>query len=44
MEAFGKRLNAYLAQTDCSAQAASAARGKMREQTGTMQLQEFALK
>ncbi|MCE2892562.1 MAG: hypothetical protein LW848_15725 [Hyphomonadaceae bacterium] len=43
-DAVGKKLNEFMAQTDRSSQAASAARRKMREQRGSMELQELILK
>ena len=43
-EAAQKRVNALLAQDDRKAEAAGAARGKMREQLGSMEYQELNLK
>lgn len=43
-EAFNKKVNALLAQDDRKAGAASAERGKMREQLGSVQYQELILK
>lgn len=43
-EAFNKKINAMLAQDDRKAGAASAERGKMREQLGSVQYQELILK
>ncbi len=43
-EAFNKKVNAMLAQDDRKAGAASAERGKMREQLGSVQYQEVVLK
>lgn len=43
-EAFNKKVNAMLAQDDRKATAASAERGKMREQMGSVQYQEMILK
>ena len=43
-EAAQKRVNALLAQDDRTAQAAGAARSKMREQLGSMEYQELNLK
>ncbi|WP_395777618.1 hypothetical protein [Aquidulcibacter sp.] len=43
-EAFGKKLDAFLAETDRIAETATASRGKMRELKGTMELQELVLK
>jgi hypothetical protein len=43
-EAFGKKVNAMLAQDRRTAEAASAGRGKMREQIGSAELQELILK
>lgn len=43
-EAFNKKINAMLAQNDRTAGAASAERGKMREQMGSIEYQELILK
>jgi hypothetical protein len=43
-EAFNKKVNAMLAQTDRSATSASGERAKMREQLGSVQYQELILK
>lgn len=43
-EAFNKKVNAMLSQTDRSATAASGERTKMREQLGSVQYQELILK
>lgn len=43
-EAFNKKVNAMLAQTDRTAGTASAERGKMREQLGSIEYQELILK
>jgi hypothetical protein len=43
-DAIGKKLNEYMSQTDRSSETASAARGKMREQKGSIELQELVLK
>ena len=43
-EAVGKKLNEFMTQTDRSSETASAARGKMREQKGSIELQELVLK
>lgn len=43
-DAIGKKLNEYMTQTDRSSETASAARGKMREQKGSIELQELVLK
>lgn len=43
-EAFNKKVNAMLSQTDRSATTASGERGKMREQLGSTQYQELILK
>ena len=43
-EAFNKKVNAMLAQNDRTAGAASAERGKMREQMGSIEYQELILK
>lgn len=43
-EAFGKKLDAYMAQTARAAEEASASRQKMRELMGSMELQELVLK
>lgn len=43
-EAFNKKVNAMLSQTDRSATAASGERTKMREQLGSTQYQELILK
>jgi hypothetical protein len=43
-EAFNKKVNAMLAQTDRSATTASGERAKMREQLGSVQYQELILK
>ncbi|NBW75788.1 MAG: hypothetical protein EBR34_08310 [Sphingomonadaceae bacterium] len=42
-EAFNKKVNALLSQDDRKAGAASAERGKMREQLGSVQYQEMVL-
>jgi len=43
-DAVGKKVNEFMAQTDRSSETASAARGKMREQKGSVELQELILK
>ncbi|OYU78009.1 MAG: hypothetical protein CFE32_03475 [Alphaproteobacteria bacterium PA3] len=43
-DAIGKKLNEYMTQTDRSSETAAAARGKMREQKGSIELQELVLK
>ena len=43
-QAFDKKVNAMLSQNDRQAGAASAERGKMREQMGSVQYQELVLK
>jgi hypothetical protein len=43
-EAFGKKVNAMLAQTDRSAATANGERAKMRENLGSVQYQELILK
>jgi hypothetical protein len=43
-EAFGKKVNAMLAQNERSAATASAERGKMREQISSTEFQELILK
>lgn len=43
-EAFNKKVNAMLSQTDRSATTASGERSKMREQLGSVQYQELILK